>query len=339
MRQVRYGLLALTLVASGPLPAADEEEGRPISATRLADAAIQLERSAPAEVEALTRTAIAARLAAEVESIAVETGDRVAAGEVLARLDCTDFEDALEQAEATEEELEARLRLAGIRLDRTERLRRENAASADELDEAEAERSALDANLRAQRTRVAMARRDVDRCTVTAPFAGLITDRSGERGAYVQPGTALVELVAAEELELRARVTDRDAASLRTTGEASFRADSERYPVSLLTIVDDADGASRTREARLAFEDQKAVPGSAGRLHWTEHARSIPADLLVRRDGALGVFVIDDGEARFHKLPDAIEGRPAATDLPADTRLAVEGRYGLTDGDRVRIVE
>lgn len=339
MRPVRYCLLALMLLAGGLSPSAAADETRPITAARLADVAVPLERSAPAEVEALTRTRIAARLAAEVESIPVETGARVAADEVLARLDCTDFEDALDQAEATLEELKARVRLAGIRLDRTERLRRENAASADQLDEAEAESDALGANLRAQRTRVTMARRDVERCTVRAPFAGLITARPGERGAYVQPGTALVELVASEGIELRARLTDRDTASLGERGNTSFRADGGHWPVTLLTVVENADSATRTREGRFAFEGEPPIPGTAGRLHWTAHPRAIPADLLVRRDGALGVFVIDDGTARFRALPEAIEGRPAPTDLPADARLAVEGRYGLSDGDHVRIAE
>lgn len=339
MRPVRYCLLALTLFAGAPLPAADEDEGRPITVARLADVAIPLERSAPAEVEALTRTTIASRLAAEIDSIPVETGERVAAGDVLARLDCTDFEDALAQAQATLDELEARLRLAGIRLDRIERLRRENAASADQLDEAEAERNALRANLRAQRTRVAMARRDVERCSVNAPFDGLITARTGERGAYVQPGTPLMELVSTDRLELRARLTDGDAESLKATANAMFQAGDEQWPVSLVTVVASADTASRTREARLTFEGTPPIPGTAGRVHWTAHPRSIPADLLVRRDGALGVFTITDGRARFRSLPEAIEGRPAPTDLPADTRLAVEGRYGLGDGDRVQIIE
>lgn len=337
MRPVRYCLLALTLLTAGATTAAGDP--RPITATRFSDVAIALQNSAPAEAEARTRTRIAARLGAEVESIEVETGDRVAAGDVLARLDCTDFEDALDQAEATVEELEARLRLAGIRLDRTRRLRRENAASADQLDEAEAERSALSANLRAQRTRVALARRDVERCTVNAPFGGLITARPGERGAYVQPGTALVELVAAEGTELRARLTDRDAASLKRADSASFHADDERYPVSLVTVVASTDTASRTRKARLAFEGEPPIPGTPGRLHWTAHPRAIPADLLVRRDGDLGVFVVADGTARFRALPAAIEGRPAPSDLPADARLVVDGRYGLNDGDSVRIVE
>lgn len=341
MRPVRRCLLALTLFAMGPSPAAadDGEASRPITAARLAAVAIPLERSAPAEVTALTRTSIAARLAAEIESIPVETGDRVAPGDALARLDCTDFEDALEQAEATLDELEARLRLAGIRLDRIERLRRESAASADQLDEAEAERSALGANLRAQRTRVALARREVQRCTVSAPFAGLITARHGSRGAYVQPGSPLLELIATDGLELRARVTGPDAASLEAAADAAFRAGGERWAVNLVTVVASADTASRTREARFTFEQQPPIPGTAGRVYWTAHPRSIPSDLLVRRDGALGVFLIADGMARFHALPDAIEGRPAPTRLPGDTRLAVEGRYGLDNGDRVRLAE
>ena len=337
MRPVRYCLLILTLLAVGPSFAADDP--RPITITRLSDIAIPLKRSAPAEVEALTRTAIAARLGAEVESILVETGDQVAAGDILARLDCTDFEDVLEQAEATLEELAARLRLAGIRLERTERLRRQNAASADQLDEAEAEREALGANLRAQRTRVAMVQRDVERCTVNAPYSGLVTARPGERGAYAQPGTTLVELIATDEVELRAQITDRDAESLEAIRYSLFRAGGERYRVKLLTVVESMDTASRTREARFTFLQKPPIPGTAGRLHWTAHRRSIPADLLVRRNGALGVFVISEGKARFRGLPQAIEGRPAPTDLPADTRIAVEGRYGLRNGDRVRIVE
>lgn len=339
MRPVRFCLFAAALCAAAPsLPANDNGE-RPVTAARLSEVAVPLTRSAPAEVKAVTRAGIAARLAAEVEAIDVETGDRVESGAALARLDCTDFENRLEQAEATLEELEARLRLAGIRLDRTRRLRQENAASADQLDEAQAERSALSANLRAQRTRVAMARRDVERCTVSAPFDGLIVARPGERGAFVQPGTVLVELVAANSIELRARLTDADAASLGATPEPFFHANGKRYRVTTITIVDSADTATRTREARLAFRGSWPIPGTAGRLRWTVHPRAIPADLLVRRDGALGVFLISDGKARFRELEAAIEGRPATSHLAADTRLVIEGRYGLNDGDSVRIVE
>ena len=85
MRPARYCLLVLALLAGDPLAATDADAAKPITAARLAHVAIPQERSAPAATEALTRTAIAARLAAEIESVVVEVGDRVAAGATLAR--------------------------------------------------------------------------------------------------------------------------------------------------------------------------------------------------------------------------------------------------------------
>ena len=73
----------------------------------------------------------------------------------------------------------------------------------------------------------------------------------------------------------------------------------------------------------------------AGRLRWEAEAAFLPPELLVRRDGGLGVFLIYDGAARFHPLPEATEGQPARVDLPAEARLVLEGRQRLSDGDAV----
>ena len=62
----------------------------------------------------------------------------------------------------------------------------------------------------------------------------------------------------------------------------------------------------------------------------------LPADYLVRRDGKLGVFILDGETARFHPLPQAEDGRPARIELDPDTRLIGDGRQRLRDGDAVR---
>lgn len=338
MRPARSCLSVLALCAAAAT-AAEDAPGRAVTAATLGELAVAIERSAPAEVHALASTHVAARLNAEIVSIAVEVGDRVEAGAELARLECTDYRDALEQAEASLDEFESRLRLADIRLARTRKLREQNAVSADQLDEADAERAALRASVRAQRTRVAVARRDVQRCTVDAPFGGLVLERPGEPGAFAQPGTPLVELVARDRIELRARLTAADAATLGPAPRAVFSTGNARFRVEPVAVVEAADSVARTRLARLRFTGALPIPGAAGRLRWTAHVRAVPADLLVRRGGELGVFELADGRARFRPLAGAVEGRPAATDLPADTRLIVEGRHGVTDGDAVRVVE
>jgi len=334
---------ALTLAALGagsPVAAsAAETDATPVTAARLDALAVAVERSAPANVHALARTPVAARLAAEISATKVEVGDRVQAGAPLVQLECSDYRDALEQARASLNETEARLRLARIQLERTRRLREQDAVPAEQLDQADAERAALAASVTARREQVAAARRDVERCSVEAPFTGLVLERPAATGAFVQPGTRLVELVAVERIELRAPLTAADAATVEQTPRAWFTTGDARYAVELITVLAAADTAARTRLSRWRFTDGQPVPGAAGRVRWVAQRRAVPAELLMRRDGALGVFRVDGDRARFHAIPGATEGRPAPTRLPADTRLIVDGRQGLSDGAAVQVVE
>ena len=57
----------------------------------------------------------------------------------------------------------------------------------------------------------------------------------------------------------------------------------------------------------------------------------LPVDLLVRRNGQLGVFVMTDDCPTFTPLPAAEEGRPAPHNLPVDTAIVVSGQQRLKD--------
>ena len=82
-----------------------------------------------------------------------------------------------------------------------------------------------------------------------------------------------------------------------TAGDVEL--DGERYPLRLRRLPPVVDSRTRTRQARLEFTGAQAPAGSAGRLRWEAQAAYLPPELLVRRDGGLGVFLLDDG---FHWL-------------------------------------
>jgi hypothetical protein len=63
----------------------------------------------------------------------------------------------------------------------------------------------------------------------------------------------------------------------------------------------------------------------------------LPANLVIRRNGELGVFVHRAGKAVFKPLPGAQEGRPVAVELPSGTEVIVRGRDRLQDGDAVTV--
>ncbi len=339
--RVRSQRRVLVLAAGLALIAARAHAEEPLSVTvqPLSELAQPIHADAPAEVVSRSRAELAARLAAPIDRIRVDVGDRVDSGAIVAELECVDAGNRLERAQSRREELAARKALARTRLERTQRLLKQDAATPDELDEARSEFDAAAANLRVQNAAVEAAERDVERCTIEAPFAGVVTARPRQPGSYVQPGTPVIELIDPAAIVLSERVQQRHLDALEAANEASFRSQGRRYPARLRRVVPQSDPTTRTREVRLAFIEDQPLPGVAGRIRWRVTDRALPADMLVRRDGQLGVMRRLDGRAHFEPLPAAVEGRPVATDLAPDTPLIVRGRYSVADGDPIQVSE
>lgn len=296
----------------------------------------QPELSAPATVISRDDSRIGAELAAVLREIPVQVGDVVAAGGVLARLDCGDTELTLQALDARRAALEARLGFAQKQLDRARSLQKQRTMAQESLDE----RNAALAELSAQREELSAERgravRNLDRCAVRAPFRAVVLERLAGEGEYAMPGTPLLRVLALDRLEVSADVLVEEAEALSRTGLALFRHAGVDYPLRLRVLVPAIDAQSRTRQARFEFTTAAALPGAAGRLVWPGQAL-LPADFLVRRQGQLGVLYVDGAAARFHPLPEAREGRPAVVNLPADTAIVTEGRYTL-DVDQAVVV-
>ena len=311
----------------------------PITTRPLAEVLIYPERSAPATVESLNDADLSAEITARIERILVRVGDEVQPGEVLAELDCRDYRSRLAAQQAALRQLEAQHRLAASQLERTRSLRERRGASEEDVEQRETELLGLDAQLASQREAIVQAQLNVDRCAIRAPYRAAVTARLGDEGTLAAPGTHLLRIVQTDALELGAQLRADEVQDLRSAAAVAFDVQGERYPVELRRTVPVIDPRTRTVEVRLTFPERAAPPGTAGRLVWRTATAHVPADLLVRRNGTLGVFVASDGAAQFKALPGAQEGQPAAVDLPPDTRIVVAGRERLGDGAPVRAAE
>jgi multidrug efflux pump subunit AcrA (membrane-fusion protein) len=166
----------------------------------------------------------------------------------------------------------------------------------------------------------------------------VVKDRLASEGEWRNPGEPVARLIDLEELEVSAQVEAGDVDYLQQAGSLSFSEGRRAYALTLRAILPAVDGRARTREVRLTFADETALPGTPGRLQWRSARPHLPADLLVRRGDALGVFTVGaGGKAEFRALPGALEGRPAATDLPAQTPIVVDGRFALREGDPLTV--
>jgi len=327
---IAFALLA-ALAHSGE-PALVAPPAGALSVRVLAEVAIHPTREAAAEVVALNESRVATEIAGRIESIGVETGQTIARGALLAKIDCRDHVLASARARAALDASLARVALAQMQLARARKLQAQGFFSPEALAARETETRVLDADAANARAQLDTATRTIGKCTVRAPFAAIVRQRLGQLGELAAPGTPIATLIDLERIEVSARVQAQDTASLRVAKAVRFEGETASVAVSLVRVSPAIDRVSRTIDARLRFAGARAAPGAQGRIVWRDVHPHLPPALIVRRGAQLGVFVARGGKARFHPLPLAQEGRPAAADLPAGTRIVVTGHLGLKDG-------
>ena len=293
---------------------------------------------APADVMSLNHATISAEITSTVKSINVSVGDRVKQNTVLLELDCDAYLIQRSIKLATLDKAKAQLPFAKDQLKRALDLREKKSISHEIVQQRQTELAVAQADLALATQGLKLAERDIAHCQVKAPFDGIITKRLTHLGSFVSSAVPLMELLENRNLEVKANLRVDELAQLQSARHIWLQVADQHYPLKLRTTIEFVDRRSLTVEARLLFvQDDMAIAGSSGRLHWTNQQKYLPASYLVRRASGLGIFINDNNIARFKVMPSAIEGQPFVIDLPADTQLIVDGRQGLQDGDAISI--
>jgi RND family efflux transporter MFP subunit len=171
-------------------------------------------------VTAIDDTSLAFEVGGTVETVEVELGDTVEPGQVLARLDPEPFELAVRDAEAALAEARALQSLARSTLSRY--LEAGAAVARQEVDQARAMRKARDQQLEASQARLNLARRDLRRSVLEAPFRGTISVRAIEPAMTMGPGQTAFELDSEESgLRVEVQMPETLIARVRQGDEAS----------------------------------------------------------------------------------------------------------------------
>ena len=302
---------------------------------------ISLIQSAPAEVVSLQQATIASQLAAIINSIPVKVGDRVSENQILGMLDCTDSELALQQSNADLEALIASRELAVKQLARLNQLSKSNNASEETINQREAELRSVTARIKSQKIGINIAQRQVDKCQLTAPYAGVITDIHLEEGNFATAGSNIISLTNTENIELQARISYSELEEIVASSEIRFQFQDSSYDVKIRSIVDVIDPTSQTQIMRLVFSNESPLAGSVGRLQWKIQGMIVPSALIVNRNQQRGIFIVhkngDANTAKFIAVDESNPGQPAFVDLGKHTQIITEGRFSLKDGDKVII--
>jgi RND family efflux transporter MFP subunit len=153
-------------------------------------------------VRSVRRAVLAFSTGARLAERSAELGDEVRAGQILARLDVVELDHAVAVAEATLAEIDAHYEQRRREHERVRRLAAAKAATAEELDQAEAAAAALVASRDSARVRLAEARRQLAEGVLRAPYGGVVTAVLAEPGEYLPVGRPVVEIAGDGDLEV-----------------------------------------------------------------------------------------------------------------------------------------
>jgi HlyD family secretion protein len=312
----------------------------------------------PGTVQARISVTLGARVNATIKEVHVDVGDAVHRGQLLVTLDDRDLsarrgvvsgqqEAALRGAEGARAGLvkaQADLELARGRQRRDFELLEQGFVSQAAVDASNAALSGAVAGVDA--ARAALAGRDADARTlaqealyadavlsytrIVAPMEGIVTQRLGEAGNTVVPGTPLLKIVDPGSLWVATRVDESIIGRVRPGQPASIRLRSgEVLPGTVARLARQSDAATRELDVHVAFDaapqrfaiDQEAEVGiDVGE----DRGVLVPLAALTRDRERAGVLVVDAGHTRF---------RPVET-AGADTRHVLV-RKGLAGGESV----
>jgi len=277
--------------------------------------------------EPVQRATLSTRLMGAVTAVLAHEGQAVRAGQVLARIDARDLAAREQQARAGVAEAEAIHRDAVTQAGRFQALYADSAATRAQLDAAETGLARAEAGVRAARG----AAREVDAMTgyaeLRAPFAGVVTQRFVDPGAFVAPGSPVVAVQDGSRLRITVTVAPAAAAGLRPGMPLKARIEHATVDAVVEGVAPASAGALYTVNAIVSNARGQLPVGGAAMLRIPQGTRTgmlVPLGALVREGDLTGVRI---------RAPGGLELRWVRLGLPADS--TVEVLSGLRDGDTV----
>ena len=329
--------LAGGLTACGGGETAEETVIRPVRYEEALAVGAKRERQLSGIAKAGVESQLSFRVGGTIEDLAVTVGRDVSKGDLIARLDATDMQLQLQEAEAALAQAEAAERKAEADYDRVRGLYENQIASKSDLDAARAQAESTGAQVEAARQRLARARRQLSYTRLTAPLDGAIAAVRAEVNENIQPGQTVALLASGSRPEVEVAVPEALISQVREGDAAEVTFDA--LPGAVFPAVVTEVGVAMTGNAS-AFLVTVLLEVSDGAIR-----SGMAATVTLRFGPHNGSAVGSGGKERILVRPVAVGedrgGRyvfvlePEAAGEPDDTgeRLAVARRRAVEVGE------
>jgi len=280
-------------------------------------------------VRAVHTATIKARVAGELQDLTLREGDAVRAGQVVARIDPTETQARVRQAEQQASAAQAQVVIGQRQFDNNQALVAQGFISKTALDTSLATLDAAKATHQAAVAAAQVARKALADTVLRSPIEGLVAQRLAQNGERVAVEARILEVVDLSRLEVEVLVPAADAARVRVGQAAELRLEGAERSIAaqVARINPSAQAGSRAVPMYLSIEGGAAQPGlrqgvflQGSIVAGTEQALAVPLDAVRTDQSTPYVQVAENGKVVHRKVTTG-----ARAQVGGATWVAVQG--------------
>lgn len=297
-------------------------------------------------VQASQRATLTFQVSGTLVEQSVELGQKVAAGDLLARVYNPGLEPARDSATARLEELRTQFQQAERDWERSSRLHERGMVSEQALEQLGSRRDSLRASMATAKASLAEASQLLQESELRAPFAGRVEALLVEQDEFVSAGQPVLRLSSpmGQEVEIRVPAYMLDHVSLADGLTVWSVQDRNRPPVtgSVIEIAQAGSVRGELHPVLVSLPANTLKPGEpveVGITPTTITATTVPMLSVMKSNGGASVFRVADGKAR--RIPVRVQRIVGerivvdASELAAGDQVIYAGMTKVTDGDAV----
>lgn len=340
-----------------------------VEVEKMTEGPISLRRTFSGALEASERFVVAPKVSGRVEFLAVDIGDRVRQGQLVARLDHDEFSQAVTQAradlavaKASDVQAASTLDISLRELRRIETLRKRGVSSEAQLDAARSRQMAAKAGLEIARAQVTRAAAALETARIRLGYTDVTADWSGQdqwrvvaeklvaEGDTVSANSPLAAIVDLDPVTGVMFITEKDYGRLQVGQAAELTTDAfpgRTFSGRVARIAPVFRETTRQARVELTIEnaDHDLKPGMFIRVRLVlasvPDAVMVPESALTRRDGRTGVFFVEEAGRTvvWKEVTPGIRdgGRVQVDGVAPGGRVVTLGQQMLDNGARIVI--
>ena len=219
-------------------------------------------------LKAVNSAVIKARVSGELRGLTVREGDFVKAGQVIARIEATEYQSRVRQAQEQAESAKAQTEVVRRQYDNNKALVEQGFISKTALDTSLANLNAARSTYKAALAATEVAAKSVEDTVLKSPISGQVSQRLAQPGERVGIDAKIIEIVDLSSLELEATLSATDSMRVRVGQTAELQIEGSPQPITaqVVRINPSAQAGSRSVLAYLSLNSGVANSNSAAVL-------------------------------------------------------------------------